>query len=93
MTPREAISDIKKLISEGGGDFDHETTRRYRMALASLRHQLPEYSAIKITEVELWLNIYFSQRKHQKYPGGLPQIQIWILTALSILEGHINNGE
>jgi len=88
MTPKEAIRDIETLISDGGGYADSAATQRYRIAIASLRHQLPPYSSEKIDEAEDWLEIYYSPRKHQKYHGGLPQIRVWILTALSILQGH-----
>ncbi len=88
MTPKEAIRDIEALISEGGGYSDPGVTHRYRIALASLRHQLPSYCVGSIDDAENWLDIYYSQRKHQKYHGGLPQVRVWILTALSVLEGH-----
>jgi hypothetical protein len=88
MTAKESIRDIEKLISDGGGQNDPEATRRYRRALASPQQKMPSYCVEKIDEAENWLDIYYSQRKHQKYLGGLAQIRIWILSALSVLEGH-----
>lgn len=89
MTPVQAIAEIKALVVPGGGGrADPVATKCYQTALASLRCQVSPSAFEHVTELGRLPGIYYSQRKHEKCPGGLPQIRVWILSTLDKLEAH-----
>jgi len=91
MTAKDAIEDIRELVSDGGGYFDPATASRYRSALASIRIQSSMHCNEKIFEAQQWLDIYYSPRKTPEVWRRLQQIRVWILSALSVVEGRLKN--
>ena len=73
------------LSSEGGRKCDSITG-----LLENLRSAVAKGNAYyEIPVLEGWCDKYFSDRKHLKQPGGLPQIRQQILQSLDEIEYHV----
>jgi hypothetical protein len=88
-----AMDRIDQLIKFFGGRYEEEH-REFKSLIFKLRNgslQNP-YFREKLSELETWATDGFSQRKWEKYTGGLQQVQAWAMgsadTARSLIEEH-----
>lgn len=89
MKPLDALQSLQELIEQNSGGYrDSEEWSEIRRLLGAIRSGVVrQYD--KYDELDQWLDVYFSERKHRQYTGGLPQIRVWIYTSIDTLKGCI----
>jgi|GEM_PF-1275244 len=87
MNPNEALTVIQQLIDgRSGGHRDNDALQKIISCCACLRsHISSAYADEKITEIQEFADTYFSERKWQRYNGGLSQIGAWVAHNCSTL--------
>jgi hypothetical protein len=90
-----ACAEIKQLVMGSSGGFKSDTiTQRIKNLISQLRHAVGKGRAWdEIPILQAWCDKYFSDQKHLKQPGGLPQIQQEILKSLGEIEHHTTEGD
>lgn len=87
MNPSEALKALQKFIEQNSGGYrDAEDWATVQRLLGAIRSGVVRQYE-KFAELEHWVDVYFSERKHRQYGGGLPQIRVWISTSIDTLEG------
>ena len=90
MTSRERVEDIEQLVSRSGAGPDDSALRTIRAHVFALRAEITGGPArAKLAGIESWVDIYFSYRKHQKYPGGGDQVATWILADCKVVKDSL----
>lgn len=81
----KALDRIAELINHFGGPYleDH---REFKSLISILRNGPLQnsYFSGKLSELERQANDGFSIRSFLKHPGGVSQVRVWALGALSI---------
>ncbi len=75
----ELIAKLRKCIDRDNGGFANpEALRAVKSILQSVGMQChpSSYAREKMVEIETWVGIYFSARKHEKYNGGARQVYV-----------------
>lgn len=87
MKPSEALKSLQEFIEQNSGGYrDAEDWATVQGLLATIRQGVVrQYD--KFDELSEWVDVYFSERKHRQYAGGLPQVRVWINTAIDTLKG------
>jgi hypothetical protein len=93
-TFKEHLSEIKAAFDDGCSGYRDEDALRHIRHEASWLNSLAVsgYQREKVGQAEYWADIYFSQRKHRKYSGGLTQVRWWFLEALDSYEPTVRGG-
>ena len=80
----QAINQLETLVKRFGGpnEQDHETFKRLIFGLR-IGPMQDYYFREKLSVAEGWAGDGFSTRKFNKYVGGLQQVQVGALGALS----------
>ena len=87
MTPREAITEIKRLIDGSSPGADKWASKKVSEYCACLRAHSPQVE--KIAEIKEWADYYLSERKWQKVNGGAMQLARWVDRACEVVEASL----
>lgn len=89
MKPTDALKSLQELVEQNsGGCRDAEDWAEVQRLMGAIRSGIVrQYD--KFDELEHWLDVYFSERKHRQHSGGLPQIRVWIYTSIDTLKGCV----
>jgi hypothetical protein len=87
MKAEERIAEIERLVNNLPAEPNQEALEAIRSHLSYLRPLVKSsYGREKISDIETWAEVYFSQRKHQKHVGKSEQVAVWILAACQAVQ-------
>ena len=91
----EIIEELKALFRQysGGEKNDYEKRTVFSM-LHRLDKRFPVgHEAVKLDELKELIDVFFSSRKHLRYPGGLEQVRGWVFQNLGSLQSCLEEEE
>ena len=93
MKPAEALKSLQEFVEQNSGGYrDAEEWTTVQGLLATIRSGVVrQYD--KFYELEHWIDVYFSERKHRQYAGGLSQIRVWIYTAIDTVKSCLASSD
>jgi hypothetical protein len=73
---KEAGDEIRRITDDNYTGMKNEAaTQQIKLIFSRLRHAIPNaYVGEKITEGEWYLEMAYSSRKYEKFPGGLDAV-------------------
>ena len=92
MTSHEHIEEIEAIVRRYPPSGNESALQSIRSHLFALRCESSDGNVGgKLSAIESSAGIYFSDRKHQKYPGGGEEVRSWILADCSQLKALLDD--